>query len=49
MTFEALTNAIARLIIQRRNAHGNDAEQKRISDKLAKLYDLKFLMLQQAQ
>lgn len=47
MTLEALTEAIKRLIIQRREAHGNDAEQDRISEKLTKLYDLKFLMLQQ--
>ena len=49
MTLEALKNAIERLIIQRRKAHGNDAEQKRISKKLTKLYDLKYLMLKQAQ
>lgn len=47
MTFEALVNAIARLIIARRNAHGNELEQKRINDKLDKLYDIKYLMLQQ--
>jgi hypothetical protein len=47
MTFEALVDAIARLIVVRRNAHGNDLEQKRINDKLDKLYDIKYLMLQQ--
>lgn len=47
MTLEALTSAIAGLIIKRREAHGNEAEQMRLSEKLAKLYDLKFLMLQQ--
>ncbi len=47
MTFEALVNAIARLIVARRNAHGNELEQKRINDKLDKLYDIKYLMLQQ--
>ena len=44
---EAYTNAIARLIIKRREAHGNLEEQKRISAKLEKLYDLKYTMLQQ--
>lgn len=48
MTLEALCYAIARLIIARRNAHGNELEQKRINDKLTKLYDLKYLMLSQA-
>lgn len=47
MTFDALTYAIARLIIARRNAHGNPQEQARINAKLTKLYDLKYLMLEQ--
>lgn len=47
MTLEALECAIARLIIKRRNAHGNDLEQKRINEKLDKLYALKYLMLKQ--
>ena len=29
MTLEALKNAIARLIVARREAHGNEAEQAR--------------------
>lgn len=40
-------HAIARLIIARRKAHGNEEEQERIKIKLTKLYDLKFLRLQQ--
>ena len=47
MTLLALEEAIKRLIIKRREAHGNDEEQKRINEKLTKLYDLKWLMLQQ--
>lgn len=49
MTFEALVNKIAQLINKREMAHGDDAEQARINEKLNKLYDLKYLMLQQAQ
>ena len=48
MTFEALQNAIARLIVARREAHGNEAEQARINVKLEKLYNLKYTMLEQA-
>ena len=48
MTFEALRNAIARLIIARAEAHGNEAEQTRINAKLDKLYNLKYTMLEQA-
>lgn len=47
MTLEALRNAIARLIVKRRNAHGNELEQSRINQKLDKLYDLQYLMLEQ--
>ena len=47
MTFEALQNAIARLIIARREAHGNEAEQARITAKLEKLYALKYTLLEQ--
>ena len=48
MTFEVLQNAIARLIIARAEAHGNEAEQARINAKLDKLYNLKYTMLEQA-
>lgn len=49
MTIEAITNAIANLIIKRINAHGNKREQERINEKLTKLYELKrILKLQQA-
>lgn len=47
MTFEALTEAIRRLIIKREEAHGNEEEQARINAKLDKLYALKSTMLQQ--
>ena len=47
MTLEALKNAIAKLIIARREAHGNEAEQARINTKLDKLYNLKYTMLEQ--
>jgi hypothetical protein len=49
MTLEALTEAIKRLIIKRREAHGNNEEQQRLNDKLTKLYNLKYLMLEQTQ
>ena len=48
MTLEALQNAIARLIVARRDAHGDEAEQARINAKLDKLYSLKYTMLEQA-
>ena len=47
MTFEALQQAIASLIVARREAHGNEAEQTRINTKLDKLYNLKYTMLEQ--
>ena len=47
MTFEALEEAIKRLIIKRKELHGNDAEQDRINAKLDKLYNLKYIMLEQ--
>ena len=47
MTYEALKEAIARLIIKRAKAHGNKQEQARINAKLTKLYDLQYLMIQQ--
>ena len=47
MTFEALKEAIRRLIIARAEAHGNEAEQARITAKLEKLYNLKYTMLEQ--
>jgi len=47
MTLEALQNAIANLIVARREAHGNEAEQARINAKLEKLYSLKYTLLEQ--
>lgn len=47
MSFEALQQAIANLIVARREAHGNEAEQTRINTKLDKLYNLKYTMLEQ--
>ena len=47
MTLEALQNAIANLIVARREAHGNEAEQARINAKLDKLYNLKYTLLEQ--
>lgn len=47
MTLEALENAIIRLDAKRKQAHGNDPEQARITTKLTKLYDLKYTMLTQ--
>ena len=47
MTLEALYYAIERLLIKRWKAKDNDEEQKRINQKLDKLYDLKYLMLEQ--
>ena len=47
MTLEALIHAIAKLIIKREQAHGNQPEQDRINAKLTKLYDLKYTMLAQ--
>lgn len=48
MTYEALQEAIRRLIIARAEAHGNEAEQDRLNAKLEKLYNLKYTMLEQA-
>lgn len=48
MTLEALQNTIARLIVARREAHGNETEQARITAKLEKLYALKYTLLEQA-
>ena len=48
MTLEALKNAIAKLIIARAEANGNEAEQARINSKLDKLYNLKYTMLEQS-
>lgn len=47
MTLEALKNAIANLIVTRREAHGNETEQARINAKLDKLYALKYTLLEQ--
>ena len=47
MTLEALQNAIANLLVARREAHGNEAEQARINAKLDKLYNLKYTLLEQ--
>ena len=47
MTKQALEEAIRRLIIKRQEAHKDHAEQERINQKLTKLYDLKWLMLEQ--
>ena len=47
MTLEALKNAIANLLVARREAHGNQAEQDRINAKLDKLYNLKYTLLEQ--
>lgn len=47
MTLEALKNAIANLLVARREAHGNEAEQARITAKLEKLYALKYTLLEQ--
>ena len=47
MNLEALQNAISRLIIKRREAHGNEAEQARLNAKLDKLYEKKYIMLEQ--
>ena len=46
MTLEALRQAIANLIVARREAYGNEAEQARINTKLDKLYNLKYTMLE---
>lgn len=47
MTIGAINEAIKRLIIKRREAHGNEEEQHRISTKLDKLYDIKYIALEQ--
>ena len=48
MTLKALQDAIGRLLIARREADGNQVEQDRITAKLTKLYDLKYIMLEQS-
>ena len=47
MTLESLQQAIINLIVARREAHGNEAEQARINAKLEKLYALKYTLLEQ--
>lgn len=47
MTIEALEEAVKRLIIKRKEAHGNEEEQQRINAKLDKLYDIKHIALVQ--
>lgn len=47
MTKQALEEAIRRLIIKRQMAHNDYEEQERINQKLTKLYDLKWLMMEQ--
>lgn len=49
MTIDALKQAIAKLIIKRREAHGNKEEQARINAKLDKLYELKYIALEQGE
>jgi hypothetical protein len=47
LTIGAINEAIKRLIIKRREAHGNEEEQRRINAKLEKLYDIKHIALVQ--
>ena len=47
MTLESLQQAIVNLLVARREAHGNEAEQARITAKLEKLYALKYTLLEQ--
>lgn len=47
MTLDALYYAIERLLIKRWKTKENEEEQKRINKKLDKLYDIKYLMLEQ--
>ena len=47
MTYQALMLAIARLIVQRAEAHGNTAQQARINAKLDRRYALKATMFEQ--
>jgi len=47
MTIQSITYAIARLIKKRKKFTGDDEEQSKINCKLDKLYDLKYIALQQ--
>lgn len=47
MTIDAVNEAIKRLVIKRKEAHGNQEEQQRINAKLDKLYDIKHIALVQ--
>lgn len=48
MTFEALKQAIKNLIEKRSNTKNNDLKElERINNKLTKLYDIKYLMIEQ--
>ena len=47
VTIGAVNEAIKRLIIKRREAHGNEEEQSRINKKLDKLYEIKYIALEQ--
>lgn len=48
MTLEALNEAIKRLIIERNQTNYKDSEElNRINTKLNKLYNIKYLMIEQ--
>ena len=47
MTIGAVKEAIKRLIIKRREANGDEEEQNRINKKLDKLYDIKYIAIEQ--
>ena len=48
MTFEALRQAIKNLIEKRANTKNNDLKElERINNKLTKLYNIKYLMIEQ--
>ena len=44
MTLEAVENAIARLIVSRRECSDDEQEQAKINAKLTKLYDFRNLL-----
>lgn len=41
---QLIKDTVAKLIVKRREAHGNPEEQQRISVKLQKLYDIQWTM-----
>ena len=49
MTLEVLNETIRGLIVKRQEAHGDKEKQDKYNKMLTKLYEMKYLMLEQEQ